>query len=59
MKVKDLIIMILENKIPYNIKISYLDTIFKIDDLIETYGLRYIAEKYVSIIYEKGEDKDE
>ena len=56
MKVKDLIIMILENKIPYDIKIEFRDTIFDIDDLIETYGLKYIAEKYVSIIYEGNEE---
>ena len=57
MKVKDLIIMILENKIPYDIKIKFKDIMFDIDDLLETYGLRYIAERYVSIIYE-GEDNE-
>lgn len=55
MKVKDLIIMILENKIPYDIKINYNDIMYDIDDLLETFELRWIAEKYVSIIYEGSE----
>jgi hypothetical protein len=29
---------------------------FDIDDLLETYALKYIAEKYVSIIYEGSEE---
>jgi hypothetical protein len=56
MKVKDLIIMILENKIPNSVGIIYQGTKYDcIDDLLENFYFSFICERYVSVICE--EDK--